>query len=76
MGSGKTLNMSSRGILFTTESSLPDGAFLEVAISWPIQLDKTTQLKLVVLGALVRSDEGQAVISIHRYEFKTRGLTL
>ena len=76
MGSGKTLNMSSRGILFTTESTLPEGASMEIAISWPVQLDKTTHLKLVVLGELVRSDEGWAVISIQRYEFKTRGLNL
>ena len=73
MGSGKTLNMSSSGILFTTESTLPEGASVEIAISWPVQLDKATHLKLVVLGDLVRSDEGRAVISIERYEFKTRG---
>src|SRR3984893_9535137 len=54
VGSGKTLNMSSRGILFTPESTLQEGAFMEIAISWPVQLDETTDLKLVVLGELVR----------------------
>ncbi len=76
VGSGKTLNMSSRGILFTTESTLQVGASVEIAISWPVQLDETTHLKLVVLGELVRSDERRAVVSIQRYEFKTRGLNL
>ena len=75
-GSGKTLNMSSRGVLFTTESDLPEGALVEIAISWPAQLDDATHLKLVAIGILVRSDERQAAISIRKYEFKTRGLSL
>ena len=75
-GSGKTLDMSSHGVLFTTESRLPEGVTVEIAISWPFQLDDATRLKLVAIGLLVRSDEGQAAISIERYEFKTRGLSL
>jgi len=75
-GSGKTLDMSSRGILFTTESRLPEGVTVKIAISWPAQLDNATHLKLVAIGVLVRSDERQAAISIQRYEFKTRGLSL
>jgi hypothetical protein len=75
-GSGKTVNMSSRGVLFTTESGLPKGARVEIAVSWPVQLDDATALKLVAIGVLVRSDQSQAAISIQRYEFKTRGLSL
>ena len=75
-GSGKTLNMSSSGVLFTTESGLPEGARVEIAVSWPAQLDDATALKLVAIGVLVRSNESQAAISIQRYEFKTRGLSL
>jgi hypothetical protein len=75
-GSGKTLNMSSGGVLFTTESDLPEGARVEIAVSWPAQLDDSTPLKLVAIGVLVRSDERQAAISIKSYEFRTRGLSL
>jgi hypothetical protein len=75
-GSGKTVNMSSRGVLFTTESGLPEGARVEIAVSWPAQLNGATPLKLVATGVLVRSDERQAAISIQSYEFKTRGLSL
>src|SRR5258708_26747156 len=75
-GSGMTLNMSSSGVLFTTESGLPEGARVEIAVSWPAQLDGATALKLVAIGVLVRSNEKQAAISIQRYEFKTRGLSL
>src|ERR1022692_4646347 len=35
VGSGKTLNMSSRAMLFTTESTLAEGELVEVAVSWP-----------------------------------------
>jgi hypothetical protein len=72
-GLGKTLNMSSGGVLFTTESALPEGERVELAVSWPAQLNDTLPLKLVAMGRLVRADETQAAIVIERYEFKTRG---
>jgi hypothetical protein len=75
-GSGMTLNMSSSGVLFTTESGLPKGARVEIAVSWPARLEDATALKLVATGVLVRSDESQAAISIQRYEFRTRGSSL
>jgi hypothetical protein len=73
MGLGKTVNMSSGGVLFTTESPLPEGERVELAVSWPAQLNQELPLKLVAMGRLVRSDETHAAISIERYEFKTRG---
>ena len=72
-GLGKTLNMSSGGVLFTTESDLPEGARVEIAVSWPAQLNGATPLKLVAIGVLVRTDERHAAISIQSYKFKTRG---
>src|ERR1041384_3544600 len=73
VGMGKTLNMSSGGVLFTTESILPAGERVELAVSWPVQLNDHLPLKLVAMGRLVRTDEGQAAVSIEKYEFKTRG---
>jgi hypothetical protein len=72
-GVGKTVNMSSGGVLFTTETALPEGERVELAVSWPAQLNDTLPLKLVAMGRLVRTDETSAAISIERYEFKTRG---
>ena len=72
-GTGKTLNMSSCGVLFTTETALPEGERVELAVSWPAQLNDELPLKLVAMGRLVRSDDTKAAISIERYEFKTRG---
>jgi PilZ domain len=72
-GLGKTLNMSSGGVLFTTETPLPAGERVELNVSWPAQLNDVLPLKLVAMGRLVRTDETQAAISVERYEFKTRG---
>jgi len=73
VGLGKTLNMSSGGVLFTTESTLPEGERVELAVSWPAQLNDTLPLKLVAMGRLVRSVDMQAAIAIEKYEFKTVG---
>jgi PilZ domain len=73
VGMGKTVNMSSGGVLFTTESALPEGERVELAVSWPAQLNQELPLKLVAMGRLVRAGENEAAISIERYEFKTRG---
>ncbi len=74
VGSGKTINMSSNGVLFTTERVLVPGERLEVAVNWPAQLDNKCPLKLVTTGRVVRSDGDRAAIAIERYEFRTQGI--
>jgi hypothetical protein len=71
VGVGKTLNMSSNGVLFSTDRHLLAGKRLEISISWPAQLNSTVALKLVARGRIVRSEEGAAAIEIHQYEFRT-----
>ena len=71
IGSGATVNMSSGGVQFTTESSLMVGSRIELAVSWPVSLNGVA-LKLVVLGRVVRVENARAAMSIERYEFKTR----
>ena len=72
-GSGKTVNISRGGVLFTTQSHLLVGAEVELAISWPALLNNVTPIKLIVKGRLTRSDRTQAAMRIERYEFKTCG---
>lgn len=72
-GAGKSVNMSSSGVLFTTESLLLPGRKVEVAISWPAQLDNKCPLKFVARGRVARSECGQAAIEIDQYEFRTLG---
>ena len=72
IGSGRTINMSSNGVLFTTDQHLIPGRRLEISISWPAQLNSKVALKLVARGRVVRCDEGKAAIEIHQYEFRTQ----
>ena len=74
MGAGRTINMSSNGVLFTTERALSPGERLEVAVNWPAQLDNRCALKLVTTGRVIRSEGDRAAIAIERYEFRTQGI--
>ena len=72
-GVGKTLDMGSGGILFTTEERLPMGRLVEVAVNWPVRLDGACALRFVAVGKVVRSEPTKAAVQITRYSFKTRG---
>ena len=72
-GAGKTVNISSNGVLFTADHMLIPGRKLELAISWPAQLDNRCMLKLVARGRVVRSDQGRTAVEIQQYEFRTQG---
>ena len=71
-GTGKTVNMSSTGVLFTTDQMLLPGRRVEVSISWPAQLNAKCALRLVARGRVVRFDDGKAAMEIQQYEFKTQ----
>jgi hypothetical protein len=71
-GDGKTLNISSSGVLFTVEHILLPGRRMELAISWPAQLNNKCALKLVARGRVVRFEGGRAAIEIQQYEFRTQ----
>lgn len=72
-GIGRTVNFSSGGILFTTEQMLIPGKKIEMAISWPAQLDAKCPLKLLARGRIVRCENGRAAVEIQQYEFRTMG---
>jgi c-di-GMP-binding flagellar brake protein YcgR len=72
---GKTINISSSGVLFTTEHMLLPGRRVELSINWPAQLDNKCALKLVARGRVVRFEGGLAAIEIMQHEFRTRRAT-
>lgn len=74
-GAGKTLNISSGGILFTTDQKLPLGRLVELSVDWPARLGGTCPLQFVAVGRVLRADPGKAAVRIERYEFKTRRVT-
>ena len=71
-GNGKTLNISSSGVLFTSDHELAVGTRLEVSISWPAQLNERCLLNLVARGRITRHLRGQLALQIQQYEFRTQ----
>lgn len=71
-GEGKTVNISSAGVLFTTDSMLLPGRRVELSVSWPAQLNGECALKLVARGRVVRFEHNTAAIEIQQYEFRTQ----
>jgi hypothetical protein len=69
---GKTIDMSSGGVLFTTDGNLPYGRLIEIAVNWPARLGGVCPLQFVAEGRVVRSDGASAAIHIRKYQFKTR----
>lgn len=73
LGSGKTVNISSTGVLFSSEKPITPGRRLEVSIHWPAHLDGKCGLKLVAQGRVVRCQGKLVAVEIEKYEFRTRG---
>ena len=73
-GQGRTLNMSSGGILFTAAAPIPVGRRVELSVDWPARLNGNCGLRLVALGKVVRSDITTAAVRIEKYDFHTRAL--
>lgn len=71
-GIGKTLNISSSGVLFTSEYELPVGTTLEISINWPAQLNDGCFLNLVVRGRVIRRAKGQLALHFLKHEFRTQ----
>ncbi|MCU1232197.1 MAG: type pilus assembly PilZ [Candidatus Solibacter sp.] len=74
-GTGRTLNICSGGVAFTSEQALTPGGFVELSISWPVLLDETCPMRLIVFGRLLRCSGQHAVCSIDKYEFRTQSRT-
>ncbi|HYW46690.1 MAG TPA: hypothetical protein VE959_27735 [Bryobacteraceae bacterium] len=72
-GQGKTGNISSGGVWFTTENILTAGMPVELSMSWPVLLNDSCPMKLMIYGCVIRSSDKGAAVAIERYEFRTQG---
>jgi hypothetical protein len=72
-GVGHTFNISSSGVWFTTENMLTSGMPVELSLSWPVLLNDSCPMKLMIYGCVVRSNDKGAAVAIERYEFRTSG---
>lgn len=72
-GVGRTLNISSGGVWFSTDNMLTNGMPVELSMNWPVLLNDSCPMKLMIYGCVVRSGEKGAAVAIERYEFRTQG---
>jgi len=71
-GVGETVDIGSGGIGFSVGHDLPVGAFLELSVSWPVLLDQSCPMRLIVFGRVVRNLGGKSACTIDKYEFRTQ----
>lgn len=73
-GVGRTLDMSSGGILIEAGRPLMAGFNIELSIAWPVLLQGTASLQLVVSGRIVRVDGTRTALRTMQHEFRTSGV--
>jgi hypothetical protein len=72
VGVGQTLDLSSSGILVESrQQKVGVGSRLEVSVNWPIMLEGTSPLQVVVRGRVVRSEMFRFAVSFQVYQFRT-----
>ena len=69
---GKTVNISSSGILIRTAWFAPPGKKVKLALAWPQLLDNRIPLCWSVHARVVRAGDGLVAVTIERSEFRTR----
>jgi hypothetical protein len=74
LGAGRTLNISSGGLLFEADGLLPPGGPIELALNWPFLLHGSCNLKLVIRGRIVRTNDKAIAIRAEFHEFRTAGV--
>jgi len=74
-GVGRTVNVSSSGILITAQHELKEGSRIRVTLEWPSLLDGIIPLQLVTTGRVVWCRDSSLAISLDHYQFRTMGRT-
>lgn len=69
VGSGRTLNISTGGILFEANNTLHPSRRIELTLRWPMLLDGVFPMKLVIQGSIKRNDGNRIAMSTKSHEF-------
>jgi hypothetical protein len=70
-GHGRSLNISSGGILFESMHSVRPGQQIELSIAWPAKIDGIVRMQLRASGRTVREQDNRTAVRILHYEFRT-----
>ena len=68
---GRTVNISSSGLLIRSASVVGHGTALHIMIQWPYTLDGKIPLQLVATGVVVRSTPSWFAVVVRSYQFRT-----
>ena len=71
-GIGRTMNLSSSGVLFESDTGLPPGMPVQLWIRWPVRLDNEVSLNLFVIGRTIRTEGNCTAVRFQRHEFRIR----
>lgn len=66
---GETRNMSSTGVLITTDAAVPVGATIEYLITLPVLSEGDQSVRLRCVGKVVRQEISASAATLERYEF-------
>jgi hypothetical protein len=73
IGVGRTVNMSSRGLLIASEEgNVRAGARLQLIVDWPSLLHGITPLQLIVSCRVTRCLPEEFAVELDQYQFKTK----
>jgi hypothetical protein len=70
-GSGRTLNVSSSGLLIASDQPVRRGEMLRMCLDWPFLLDGTTPIQLVADACVVRTYQSGFAAALVRHQFRT-----
>jgi hypothetical protein len=65
-GHGRTLNLSSYGVLFLSELALPPGMRVSLSIALPVRFNGEAESRLCVMGRTVRRDDRATAVTFER----------
>jgi len=69
-GQGRTIDLSSSGVLFRPARPVPSGMNIELSIAWPAKIDGAG-LQLWIFGRTIREQDDCTAVRILQYEFRT-----
>ena|SRR5579859_3159018 len=73
VGIGRTVNVSSGGLLIAGESAtVHAGTRLQVSLEWPSLLNGDIPLQLIAICRVARVQSAGFAVTMERYQFRTR----
>jgi hypothetical protein len=75
IGFGRTINISSRGVLFESEDAMPASGRIELILNWPALLHGVCALKVIMRGRILRTQVKTVALKTEFREFRTAGVS-